>query len=77
MPLVDKYDTQSTIELIRQAVDFKGWYDKVNFTLVSLIITISQISFINYDSTDDQLFALLSLSAFVEKCESTEIYQAT
>lgn len=29
MPLVDKYDTQSAIELIRQAVDYKGWYDKV------------------------------------------------
>ena len=35
MPLVDKYDTQSAIELIRQAVDYKGWYDKVGnlFTL--------------------------------------------
>ena len=29
MPLVDKYDTQSAIELIRQAVDYQGWFDKV------------------------------------------------
>ena len=29
MPLVDKYDTQSAIELMRQAVDYQGWYDKV------------------------------------------------
>ncbi len=29
MPLVDKYDTQSAIELMRQAIDYRGWYDKV------------------------------------------------
>ncbi len=29
MPFVDKYDTQSAIELIRQSVDYRGWYDKV------------------------------------------------
>ena len=29
MPLVDKYDTQSAIELMRQAVDYQGWFDKV------------------------------------------------
>ena len=29
MPYVDKYDTQSAIELIRQSVDYRGWYDKV------------------------------------------------
>lgn len=25
MPFVDKYDTQSAIELARQFVDYKGW----------------------------------------------------
>ncbi len=25
MPLVDKYDTQSAIELARQLVDYRGW----------------------------------------------------
>ena len=40
MPLVDKYDTQSAIELVRQAVDYHGWYDKhkillkVNFYII-------------------------------------------
>ena len=29
MPFVDKYDTQSAIELMRQSVDYKGWFDKV------------------------------------------------
>ena len=29
MPFVDKYDTQSAIELMRQSVDYRGWYDKV------------------------------------------------
>lgn len=28
MPSVDKYDTQTAIELVRQAVDYNGWYDK-------------------------------------------------
>ena len=28
MPFVDKYDTQSAIELVRQYVDYGGWYDK-------------------------------------------------
>ena len=73
MPLVDKYDTQSAIELIRQAVDYKGWYDKVYFTLVTLIITISQNFFINHDSADGQMFALLSCSAVCEKSESAGI----
>ena len=26
MPLVDKYDTQSSIELLRQMVDYHGWW---------------------------------------------------
>ena len=26
MPYVDKYDTQSAIELARQMVDYRGWY---------------------------------------------------
>jgi hypothetical protein len=25
MPFVDKYDTQSAIELVRQMVDYRGW----------------------------------------------------
>lgn len=25
MPAVDKYDTQSAIELLRQSVDYGGW----------------------------------------------------
>ncbi|CAG9462750.1 unnamed protein product [Pedinophyceae sp. YPF-701] len=29
MPFKDKYDTQSAIELVRQYVDYGGWYDKV------------------------------------------------
>ena len=29
MPLVDKYDTQSAVELMRQHIDQRGWYDKV------------------------------------------------
>ena len=28
MPFKDKYDTQSAIELVRQYVDYGGWYDK-------------------------------------------------
>ena len=33
MPFVDKYDTQSAIELIRQHVDYRGWFDKVKIVL--------------------------------------------
>ena len=29
MPFVDKYDTQSAIELLRQSLDYRGWFDKV------------------------------------------------
>lgn len=29
MPIVDKYDTQTAIELMRQHIDQKGWFDKV------------------------------------------------
>jgi len=28
MPFKDKYDTQSAVELVRQYVDYQGWYDK-------------------------------------------------
>lgn len=35
MPYVDKYDTQSAIELMRQSVDYKGWFDKVCLTLMT------------------------------------------
>ncbi|PNW78281.1 hypothetical protein CHLRE_09g403800v5 [Chlamydomonas reinhardtii] len=37
MPLVDKYDTQSSIELLRQMVDYHGWYDKVKIQLKEII----------------------------------------
>eukprot|EP00227_Mantoniella_beaufortii_P011774 CAMPEP_0197579874 /NCGR_PEP_ID=MMETSP1326-20131121/3768_1 /TAXON_ID=1155430 /ORGANISM="Genus nov. species nov., Strain RCC2288" /LENGTH=4505 /DNA_ID=CAMNT_0043143449 /DNA_START=243 /DNA_END=13760 /DNA_ORIENTATION=+ len=33
MPYVDKYDTQSPIELARQFVDYHGWYDKTKIVL--------------------------------------------
>ena len=33
MPFVDKYDTQSPIELARQFVDYHGWYDKSKIVL--------------------------------------------
>ena len=33
MPFVDKYDTQSPIELARQFVDYHGWYDKNKIVL--------------------------------------------
>ena len=33
MPFVDKYDTQSPIELARQFVDYHGWYDKTKIVL--------------------------------------------
>jgi dynein heavy chain len=33
MPFVDKYDTQSAIELVRQSVDYRGWFDKVKILL--------------------------------------------
>ena len=32
MPGKDKYDTQSALELLRQAIDSKGWYDKTKAT---------------------------------------------
>ncbi len=37
MPLVDKYDTQTSIELLRQMVDYHGWYDKVKIQLKEII----------------------------------------
>ncbi|KAK9808985.1 hypothetical protein WJX72_007373 [[Myrmecia] bisecta] len=33
MPFVDKYDTQSAIELMRQSIDYRGWFDKVKVVL--------------------------------------------
>lgn len=33
MPLVDKYDTQSAIELMRQSIDYRGWFDKSKILL--------------------------------------------
>ena len=35
MPFVDKYDTQSAIELMRQSVDYHGWFDKVGPLLLA------------------------------------------
>jgi len=28
MALVDKYDTQSAIEIMRQSIDYRGWFEK-------------------------------------------------
>jgi dynein heavy chain len=37
MPYVDKYDTQSPIELARQFVDYHGWYDKTKIVLKEVL----------------------------------------
>lgn len=37
MPFVDKYDTQSAIEIMRQFVDYGGWYDKVKIMLKDIV----------------------------------------
>ncbi|GBF97683.1 flagellar outer dynein arm heavy chain beta [Raphidocelis subcapitata] len=37
MPYVDKYDTQSAIELARQMVDYRGWYDKQKILLKEIL----------------------------------------
>ena len=37
MPFVDKYDTQSAIEILRQMIDYNGWYDKVKIVLKDII----------------------------------------
>ena len=37
MPHVDKYDTQSAVELARQMVDYKGWYDKHKILLKEVV----------------------------------------
>ena len=37
MPYVDKYDTQSPIELARQFVDYHGWYDKHKIVLKEVL----------------------------------------
>ena len=37
MPFVDKYDTQSAIEIVRQYVDYGGWYDKVKIMLKDIV----------------------------------------
>ena len=37
MPYVDKYDTQSPIELLRQFVDYRGWYDKAKIVLKEVL----------------------------------------
>lgn len=37
MPFVDKYDTQSAIELLRQMIDYHGWFDKVKIVLKEII----------------------------------------
>ena len=55
MPLVDKYDTQSAIELIRQAVDYKGWYDKVG-----ILFTLKLGSFLKNPALGLKVLALQS-----------------
>ena len=37
MPYVDKYDTQTPIELARQNIDYKGWYDKQKIVLKEVL----------------------------------------
>jgi dynein heavy chain, axonemal len=37
MPFVDKYDTQTAIEIVRQYVDYGGWYDKVKIVLKDIV----------------------------------------
>jgi hypothetical protein len=37
MPFVDKYDTQSAIEIVRQYVDYGGWYDKIKIVLKDIV----------------------------------------
>ena len=36
MPFVDKYDTQSAIELMRQSIDYHGWSVHVALPLLIL-----------------------------------------
>jgi hypothetical protein len=31
MPFVDKYDTQSAIELLRQMIDYHGWWVRLGY----------------------------------------------
>lgn len=40
MPFVDKYDTQSAIELIRQSVDYRGWFDKVRDPFIPVVLHV-------------------------------------
>ena len=46
MPFVDKYDTQSAIELMRQSVDYHGWFDKVSpvLRLVAWLLIIGNMA---------------------------------
>lgn len=42
MPFVDKYDTQSAIELARQSIDYKGWYGMIVFICrIWLVLVLS------------------------------------
>ena len=33
MALVDKYDTQSAVEIMRQSIDYRGWFEKTKIFL--------------------------------------------
>ncbi|KAL6782194.1 hypothetical protein ACKKBF_B39410 [Auxenochlorella protothecoides x Auxenochlorella symbiontica] len=39
MPIVDKYETQSALELIRQSIDYGGWYDKARIAAKEIMHT--------------------------------------
>eukprot|EP00899_Mesostigma_viride_P009330 jgi/Mesvir1/18399/Mv14277-RA.1 len=39
MPFVDKYDTQAPLELLRQGIDYHGWYDKVKIVMKEVLNT--------------------------------------
>jgi len=39
MPKVDKYDTQSAIEIVRQYVDYGGWFDKQKIVMKDVLNT--------------------------------------
>ena len=37
MPFKDKYETQSAIEILRQYVDYRGWFDKVKILMKEIL----------------------------------------
>ncbi|GBG87683.1 hypothetical protein CBR_g45837 [Chara braunii] len=39
MPAVDKYNTQPAIELVRQSIDYNGWFDKQKVVMKEILST--------------------------------------